>query len=64
MWLLTESSAVPGGRAQLGQPGSGSMRFFKDESELSELLVQAGFPREKLDVRREGRACAVIRAEV
>ena len=45
------------------QPGSGSMRFFKDEEELRRLLVDAGFREESLSVRREGRACAIIRAE-
>jgi len=56
--------AVPGQRAQMQQPGSGSMRFFKDEAELEALLIHAGFPRDGLDVRREGRACAIIRAQV
>lgn len=56
--------AVPGQRAQGQQPGVGSMRFFRDERELEHLLVEAGFEAEKVEVRREGRACAVIRAEV
>jgi len=56
--------ALPGQQAQMQQPGSGSMRFFKDESELTELLVRAGFDASLVDVRREGRACAIVRAEV
>jgi SAM-dependent methyltransferase len=56
--------AVPGRQAQMQQPGTGSMRFFKDESELTELLLQAGFDEESLEVRREGRACAIVRARV
>ena len=56
--------AVPGRRAQGQQPGVGSMRFFRDERELEQLLVQAGFEAEGVEVRREGRACAVIRAAV
>jgi len=44
--------------------GSGSMRMFKDAAELERLLVEAGFDPETLNVRREGTACAIIRAEV
>ena len=51
------------GSAQMQAPGNGSMRFFKDESELRELLMGAGFLPDRIDVRREGRACAIIRAE-
>ena len=51
------------GSAQMQGPGNGSMRFFKDESELRELLMGAGFLPERIEVRREGRACAIIRAE-
>ena len=43
--------------------GSGSMRMFKDAAELEGLLIDAGFDPKTLDVRREGRACAIIRAE-
>ena len=43
--------------------GSGAMRFFKDEAELRALLVGAGFQDDRIDVRREGAACAIIRAE-
>ena len=58
-----ESAAA--GRQAPGLPAArGSMRFFRDEAELRELLVQAGFAEASLEVRREGRACAVIRAEV
>ena len=55
--------AVPGRSAQGGAPGAGSMRFFKDAEELRGLLLDAGFDVESLDVRREGKACAVIKAE-
>ena len=41
---------------------AGSMRMFKD-NELEGLLIDAGFDAATLDVRREGRACAIIRAE-
>ena len=44
--------------------GSGSMRMFKDAAELEQLFIDAGFDAATLDVRREGRACAIIRAEV
>jgi SAM-dependent methyltransferase len=43
--------------------GGGSFRFFKDEAELKELLVAAGFEEDKVVVRREGTGCAVVRAE-
>ena len=56
--------ALPGQQAQMQQPGSGRMRFFKDENELADLLVGAGFDASLVDVRREGRACAIVRAEV
>lgn len=46
------------------QTGGGSFRFFDDEQELVELCVAAGFPREGVSVRREGRGCAIIRAEL
>ena len=39
-------------------------RFFKDEAELEQLLIDAGFPAEGVTVRREGRGCAVIKAEL
>jgi ubiquinone/menaquinone biosynthesis C-methylase UbiE len=54
-----ESAAMSSSRQQTAP---GAMRFFKDEAELEALLVQAGFPTESLEVRREGRACAIIRA--
>ena len=54
--------AMPGQAAQQRQPGSGQMRMFKDEGELVGLLLGAGFDGATLDVRREGRACAIIRA--
>jgi len=44
------------------QTGGGSFRFFDIEAELEQLLVDAGFSREDVDVRREGRGCAIIRA--
>lgn len=44
------------------QTGGGSFRFFNDEAELKALLVGAGFPEAGVEVRREGRGCAVIRA--
>lgn len=50
-------------RPQLASMGSGAMRFFRDEAELSALLKGAGFKASNVDVRREGRACAIIRAE-
>lgn len=55
--------AMPGQAAQMRQPASGQMRLFKDEGELERLLVEAGFDQGTLSIRREGRACAVIRAE-
>ena len=39
------------------------MRMFADEGELESLLAQAGFTPELTAVRREGRGCAIIRAE-
>jgi len=45
------------------QTGGGSFRFFTGEAELKQLLVDAGFPEDGVVVRREGRGCAVIRAE-
>ena len=39
------------------------MRFFDDAAELEALLAQAGFAPEGVQVRREGRGCAVVRAE-
>ena len=51
------------GSAQGQAPGSGSMRFFRDEAELRTLLEKAGFDADSIDVRREGRACAIVRAE-
>ena len=45
------------------QTGGGSFRFFEDEAELKGLLVDAGFPADGVSVRREGRGCAVIKAE-
>ena len=69
----------PGGRfyattffaGALGAGGGGGaasgmvrgMRFFDDAAELEALLAQAGFAPEGVHVRREGRGCAVIRAE-
>ena len=44
--------------------GGGSFRFFDDEAELERLLVDAGFPKAGVTVRREGRGCAIIKAEV
>ena len=54
--------ALRGTPSQMRRQGSGSMRMFRDEAELEQLLVQAGFDESRLDVRREGAACAVIRA--
>ena len=34
------------------------------QAELERLLTDAGFPAEGVSVRREGRGCAVIRAEL
>jgi SAM-dependent methyltransferase len=45
------------------QPQPGMMRMFADEGELESLLAQAGFTPELTAVRREGRGCAIIRAE-
>jgi len=42
--------------------GGGSFRFFEDEEELRQLLIAAGFPADGVEVRREGRGCAIIRA--
>ena len=42
--------------------GGGSFRFFESEQELEDLLVEGGFPREGIEVRREGRGCAIIKA--
>lgn len=47
--------------AQTG--GANSFRFFTLE-ELEQLLLDAGFPKEGLSVRREGQGCALIRAEL
>ena len=44
--------------------GSGSFRFFEDEDELRRLCVDAGFPRAGVEVRREGRGCAIIKCVV
>lgn len=44
--------------------GGGTFRFFADEAELEQLLVDAGFEREAVSVRREGRGCAIVRAEI
>jgi len=54
--------AYTGGRNvnPLNQQGTGSMYFFQDEAELNDLLKQAGFS--EFQVRREGSACAIIRA--
>jgi len=46
------------------QTGCGSFRFFESEAELKQLLVDAGFPRMGVTVRKEGRGCAIIKAEV
>jgi SAM-dependent methyltransferase len=43
------------------QQSTNSFYFFKDEKELEDLLSEAGFS--KFNVRREGRGCAIIRAE-
>ena len=42
---------------------SSGFYFFQDEEELVGLLVAAGFSRSNIQVRREGRACAIIKAE-
>ena len=52
------------GAAMPRQTGGASFRFFEDEAELKALLVAAGFPEAGVSVRREGRGCAVIKAEV
>ena len=44
--------------------GGGSFRFFEDEAELVQLCVEAGFPAEGVEVRREGRGCAIIKCVV
>jgi hypothetical protein len=44
------------------QGGGGSFRFFKSEMEIKQLLVEAGFPTEGINIRREGRGCVIIRA--
>lgn len=41
-----------------------SFRFFNDEAELKALLVDAGFDEQCVEVRREGRGCAIIKARV
>lgn len=46
------------------QTGGNSFRFFEDEAELRQLLINAGFPEEGVDVRREGRGCAIIKCDV
>ena len=46
------------------QTGGGSFRFFDSESELENLFIDAGFPRDGVSVRREGRGCAVVTAEL
>lgn len=46
------------------QSGGGSFRFFESEEELKQLLVDAGFAAADVEVRREGRGCAVIKAVV
>merc|ERR1712113_692510 len=40
----------------------GSFRFFRSEEELASLLADAGFQLDGIQVRREGRGCAIIRA--
>lgn len=50
--------------AQQTGTGGGSFRFFEDEAELKQLLVDAGFPEEGVTVRKEGGGCAIIKAEV
>jgi len=50
---------VPGTEAA---SSGGSFRFFGSEEELTALLEDAGFSRAGIQVRREGRGCAVVRA--
>ena len=53
--------AYGNGMPQQSGVGGASFRFFADEDELTKLCVEAGFV--DVTVRREGRGCAVIRAE-
>jgi hypothetical protein len=39
---------------------NGGFNLFKDENELFEIVSGAGF--ERVEVRKEGRACAIIKA--
>lgn len=61
--FYTAALSGSGAGSALAQPQPGMMRFFADEAELESLLQQAGFSAELTQVRREGRGCAVIRAE-
>jgi len=45
-------------------PNGGGFRFFVDEAELEQLLIVAGFEASGVEVRREGRGCAIIKAVV
>ena len=51
------------GDAMPRQSGGASFRFFEDEEELTNLFLDAGFDGATLSVRREGRGCAIIKAE-
>jgi len=42
--------------------GANGFRFFDGTKELEDLLVAAGFPADGVQVRKEGRGCAIIRA--
>ena len=53
--------AYGNGMPQQSGVGGAYFRFFADEDELTKLCVEAGFV--DVTVRREGRGCAVIRAE-
>merc|ERR1719262_1404302 len=66
-WASTFLQGAYGVRGVPEAPSSGlmagsSFRFFKDEAEIKQLLVAAGFSEDGVEVRREGRGCAIIRA--
>ena len=44
--------------------GGGSFRFFDSTDELKQLMVDAGFDADGVDVRIEGRGCAIVKCVV
>jgi len=64
LFATTFLQGAYGVRAPGQSGGGGSFRFFESEQELVDLLVAAGFSEAGVDVRREGRGCAIIKAVV